>query len=287
MQIHEILTIYVCIIISLTFSAISKDDRDAWLAKGIEFVQLPFVLSAVSFFHNIPGVPSGDKGLNMTACLLAQIFDAQITTWDHPDILNINPGLNVEKDYPIYVGRRVLGSSSTYSMTHYLHSQCPQTEENPNGWPESKTASKIEWHPSTNPCDGSGLMSDCIQSNDGSIGYVDAAHGHEAMLTEIRISNKDGRFLTSKDAGDTGIQEAAVDLSDVPDAADGDFSEVAFYNMVCFVGCGIGCSTICWMCGTVCLLYVIMISFSVTLSFTIVAWPKHLAHLPSFLHLHP
>ena len=83
------------------------------------------------------------------------------------------------------------------------------------------------------------------------------------------------------------LSEAAVDLSDVPDAADGDFSEVAFYNMVCFVGCGIGCSTICWMCGTVCLLYVIMISLSVTLSFTIVAWPKHLAHLPSFLHLHP
>lgn len=60
---------------------ISKEDRDAWFAKGIEFVQLPFVLSAVAFFHSIPGVPSGEKGLNMTACLLAQIFDAEITTW--------------------------------------------------------------------------------------------------------------------------------------------------------------------------------------------------------------
>jgi len=170
--------------------------------------------------------------LNLTACLLAQIFDAEITTWDNPDILDINPNLNVAKDYPIFVGRRVLGSSSTYSMTHYLHAQCPQTEENPKGWPESKTASKIEWHPSTYPCDGSGLMTNCIQDNEGAIGYIDAAHGHEALLTEIRISNAEGRFLTTIDAGETGIQQAAVDLTKVPSSADGDFSEVAFYNMV-------------------------------------------------------
>ena len=40
---------------------ISKEDRDAWFAKGIEFVQLPFVLSAVTFFHSIPGVPWGRR----------------------------------------------------------------------------------------------------------------------------------------------------------------------------------------------------------------------------------
>ncbi|EJK44822.1 hypothetical protein THAOC_36605, partial [Thalassiosira oceanica] len=46
---------------------IPSADRDAYFAKGIEFVQLPFVLSAVTFFHNIPGVPaSGDSQLQMT-----------------------------------------------------------------------------------------------------------------------------------------------------------------------------------------------------------------------------
>lgn len=80
-------------------------------------------------------------------------------------------------------------------------------------------------------------MANCLQDNEGAIGYIDAAHGHEALLTEIRLSNADGRFLTSKDAGDEGVQQAAVDLSDVPDSADGDFSEVAFYNMVCSYCC--------------------------------------------------
>lgn len=211
---------------------ISKVDKDTWNAKGVDFVQLPFVLSAVTFFHSIPGVPTGDRGLNMTACLLSRIFAGEITNWDHEDILEENQGLNVEKDLAIFVGRRVLGSSSTYSMTHYLNAQCPQTEENPNGWPLDKTNKEIEWAPVTHECDGSGLMTACIQDNKGAIGYIDAAHGLEAGLTEIRLKNGDGRFLTTEDAQVTGIQAAALDLADVPDSADGDFSEVKFYNMV-------------------------------------------------------
>ena len=159
----------------------------------------------------------------MTACLLAKIFNANITTWDDPDILDINPGLVVERDYPIYVGRRVLGSSSTYSITNYLRAQCP------DGWSEEMTGSEIEWHPSTNECDGSDLMTACIKDNEGAIGYLDAAHGHEELLTEISIANGDGRFLTSKAVGAEGVQ-AAVDLAAVPTSADEDFSDVAFYN---------------------------------------------------------
>lgn len=209
---------------------ISKDDRTAWFEKGIEFVQLPFVLSAVSFFHNIPGVPSGAQGLNMTACLLARVFSADITTWDHPDILGINEGLDVAADYPIFVGRRVLGSSSTYSITHYLNAQCPQDVENPKGWPYDQTASEVTWAEATNPCDGSSAMTKCIVDNPGAIGYIDAAHGHEEGLNEIRIKNGDGNFLNSKEAGKAGVQKAAEDLSKVPASADGDFSNVAYYN---------------------------------------------------------
>ena len=211
---------------------IDTTDRSEWISRGIEFVQLPFVLSAVSFFHNLPGVPSsGTQGLNMTACLLSQIFRANITTWDHPDILAINPGLTVSQDYPIYVGHRVKGSSSTDAITHYLYAQCPQSEDQPGGWPADLVGSAIEWHPSTNECDGSDLMAECIQGNEGSIGYMDAAHGHEALLTEIRVENGDGNFLTSVDAGVEGVR-AAVDTNLVPLAADEDFSSMEFYNMV-------------------------------------------------------
>ena len=43
---------------------VSSEDRAVAINRGIEFVQLPFVLSAVTFFHSAPGVPSGDAGLS-------------------------------------------------------------------------------------------------------------------------------------------------------------------------------------------------------------------------------
>ena len=75
-------------------------------------------------------------------------------------------------------------------------------------------------------------MTRCLQENEGAIGYIDSAHGHEELLNEIKIKNGDGRFLTSKESGDEGIQAAAVDMESVPDSVYGDFSEVAYYNEV-------------------------------------------------------
>jgi len=209
---------------------ISAGDKEAWNDKGIHFAQLPFVLSAVSFFHSIPGVPSGEMGLNMTACLLARVFSADITTWDHEDIKEINPGLNVPKNTPIYVGRRDLGSSSTFSITHYLYAQCPKTDMVPKGWPQEKLGKQIDWPTTTHICDGSGPMTSCIEDNSGAIGYIDAAHGHEAGLNEIRLKNGDGFFLTSAEAAKEGVQAAAEDTSMMPADAFGDFTDVAYYN---------------------------------------------------------
>lgn len=73
-------------------------------------------------------------------------------------------------------------------------------------------------------------MTKCIENNEGAIGYIDAAHGIEAGLNEIRLKNRDEIFLTSAEAGVTGVQDAAKDLSALPASADGDFSNVAYYN---------------------------------------------------------
>ena len=84
-------------------------------------IHLPFLLGAVSFFHSIPNVTSGVRGLNMTGCLLARIFKRNITIWDHPDILALNEGLPhllTQRNYPITVAHRVLGSSSTAGITN-------------------------------------------------------------------------------------------------------------------------------------------------------------------------
>ena len=119
---------------------IKAEDRTAWFAKGIEFefVQLPFVLSAVSFFHNIPGVPSGDQGLNMTACLLSRVFSRDITTWDDPDILEINPNLNVDEvsDVDLAVCLSLAPDLAAHCGTHSCHVPSPPAVRRtiPSSW---------------------------------------------------------------------------------------------------------------------------------------------------------
>ena len=99
---------------------LSKYYYNALKEKDIEMVHLPYVLGAISLFHNIPNVPDGPGGLNLTSCVIAQIFGRKITTWDDPAIIKLNENLATllpRKNFPIKVARRVHGSSSTASFT--------------------------------------------------------------------------------------------------------------------------------------------------------------------------
>lgn len=218
---------------------IGKED---WLAYFSEFsfLQLPFVLSAFSFYYNIPGLPTKEGyGLNLTSCLLARIFDGDISNWNHPDIEEINPTLislhndndaSTTSTFPIFVSRSHLGSRSTNAITNYLYSSCPRADGNPKGWPMEKVGATIDWHPSTNLCEGSSGTAMCISENEGAIGYMDAYHGNKEGLNEIKLRNGDGNFLTSREAGVEGVQAAAIDLSNVPNDIYEDYSGVSFYN---------------------------------------------------------
>jgi len=98
---------------------ISTDDYNTLTSAGVEIVQLPIVLGAISLFHSVPNVSAEPgQGLNLTACVIARIFKRDITTWDHEDVVALNPNLDLPSaDYPITVAHRVLGSSSTASVT--------------------------------------------------------------------------------------------------------------------------------------------------------------------------
>lgn len=64
---------------------VSTSHYNAFTATGKEMVHLPFVLGAISIFHNIPDVPDGPQGLNLTACVLSKIFKREIKYWDHDE----------------------------------------------------------------------------------------------------------------------------------------------------------------------------------------------------------
>ena len=54
-------------------------------------VQVPLGYSPLAILHSLPNVPSGV--LNMTAPILAAIYQCQVTTWNDVSISAVNPGL--------------------------------------------------------------------------------------------------------------------------------------------------------------------------------------------------
>ena len=80
-----------------------------------------------------------DNGLKLTACVLADIFNGEITTWDDSAIVDIQDGdFDPPSGEKIVVYHRTYGSSTTKGITQYLHAACPDK------WPADKVGSCVE-----------------------------------------------------------------------------------------------------------------------------------------------
>jgi hypothetical protein len=186
-------------------------------------LHLPILLGAISFFHS---VETGGQKLNLDACVLAKIFRRDITDWTDQAIKDQNPDMDLQGPYPIRVARRVNGSSSTASITQFLRTATLADDTCDIVWDADMVGAKITWDVDTKGCDGSGLMTDCILEQEGTIGYIDSGHGHSEGLTEISLKNKFGTNLNSKEAGDRGGILPATIGAGIPDTMDGNFGEV-------------------------------------------------------------
>jgi len=197
----------------------SQDKYDAFPADS--FFHLPVVLGAITFFHS---APTGDTKLNLSACTLAKILKREITDWSDQEIMKANPDLVLPSYSPITVAHRVKGSSSTASITQYLHQTCPAE------WPEELVGKTIDWNADTSGCEGSGGMSACIKNVVGTIGYIDMGHGHAEGLAEIELLNADEKYISTKEAALQGGIMAAAENADLPDTLMGSFANVNLLN---------------------------------------------------------
>ena len=182
----------------------SLDDHTTLTDAGAAFIQVPFVIGGIAFFHS---VPTSYGEIDLDACTLAKIFSRDITRWNHPDIVTLNPGFDL--DQPITVVHRVKGSSSTSLSTKYLKTACPDV------W--TAEGSTIEWHSSTFGAQGSGGVSDYLAAHPYSISYMDSGHGIAAGLSEIALKNANGKFV--KSSTDGSISAAATVATDTDRAA--------------------------------------------------------------------
>jgi len=161
------------------------------------FMQVPFGISAIAFFHS---VPSSFGDIELDGCTLAKIFNRDITRWNDPAIKTLNPN-TAEIDHPITVVRRVEGSSSTSLSTEYLNVVCSSV------WPDTIVGSTITWKTDTVGRQGSGGVSGYLAANPYSIGYIDSGHGIAEGLNEISLINKAEKWL--KPSAENVISDAA------------------------------------------------------------------------------
>lgn len=146
-------------------------------APGTPGIDLPVYLSPIVLAYDIDGVD--DLGLD--AATIAGIFSDEITHWDDPAIVALNPDTALPASR-ITAVHRSDDSGTTKNFTDYLHEVAPEA------WP---------WEPSdTWPVSGgeaaqgtSGVYN-AVTGGVDSIGYIDASRATDLTVAKLLVGDE-------------------------------------------------------------------------------------------------
>jgi len=178
-------------ILQLTNKTVDFGDSDAPLnadqtAKmSAPVLHIPMTSGAVVITYNIPGV---SKPLNLNGKDLADIYLGKITTWNSPEIVATNKGVNLP-NLPIVVIHRSDGSGTSFIFTDYL------TKVNPDWAKKVGKASAVNW-PAGLGGKGSEGVAGLVKNTPGAVGYVELAYAKQNNMPFANIQNKSGKFIT-------------------------------------------------------------------------------------------
>ncbi|MDD9205044.1 extracellular solute-binding protein, partial [Georgenia sp. 10Sc9-8] len=88
-----------------TDAALDPEELEAGAERcfGGEVVELPLYISPIAVAYNLPDV--GAENINMTAGVIAQVFNGDITSWDDPAIADLNPDVDLPATEIVPVNR--------------------------------------------------------------------------------------------------------------------------------------------------------------------------------------
>jgi len=159
----------------------------------------PTVAAPITVSYNLPGV----EELDLSADVIAGIFQAEITTWDDTKIAADNPDADLPST-PITVVHRSDGSGTTNNFTKFLVAAAPDTWKLDSG-------DEVNWPSSTQGAEKNSGVAEVIKQTDGAVGYVDLADAGKAGLTFAKIKNSSGEFVAPSADG----VQAALDGADI------------------------------------------------------------------------
>jgi phosphate transport system substrate-binding protein len=140
--------------------------------KGKTVLYFPVVIGPITLSYNLSGL---SKPLQLSAPVIASIFQGKITSWNNSAIAADNPGVTLPST-PITIVVRSDSSGTTQNFSLFLMDATPST------WTLG-SSSTIKWPSTARAGNGNGGVASAIKSTPGSIGYVDYSDAKASGLT--------------------------------------------------------------------------------------------------------
>lgn len=169
-------------------------------------IHLPMYISPVAIIFNLEGVDS----LNLDADTIADIFNANITTWDDPAIADQNPGVDLPSS-AITIVHRSDESGTTDNFTDYL-------EKASSNWGHEASGDWMGAAGESGP--GTSAVVQIVQDTQGAIGYADASRAGNLGTVAVKVGDEYVSFSPEAAA-------KAVEVSPLSTGANGD-NDLAF-----------------------------------------------------------
>lgn len=162
-------------------------------------VQFPAIIGGTVPIVNLDGFQPGE--LRITGTVMAEVFMGNITRWNDPKLLELNPGKNLP-NAAITVVHRADGSGTTFNWTDYLTVVSKEWADRVG------RGAAVKW-PAASSVGGKGNegVAANVRRIKGSIGYVEYAYVKKNNMTYMKLQNKAGVFV---DPDDTSFAAAAA-----------------------------------------------------------------------------
>ena len=144
-------------------------------------IDIPAVTGAVAVLFNVPGV----KSLDLSAKVLAGIYDGTITNWDNATIKAANPTATLPNlaIQPFY---RSDTSGTSYNFSNYLNNLGGFAAANKQ-FPVKAGVGQGE--------KGSSAVAAKVKSTNGAVGYAEYSYATEDDLSFAEVDNAQGTFV--------------------------------------------------------------------------------------------
>jgi phosphate transport system substrate-binding protein len=172
--------------------------------KGKTVLYFPDVISPITVSYNLSSL---SKPLQLSAPVIAGLFDGKITTWNNSAIAADNPGVKLPST-PVTIAVRSDSSGTTQNFSLFL------MEAAPSEWTLG-SSSTINWPKTARAGNGNGGVASIVKSTPGAVGYVDYADAKASGLTYASIKNKAGSYIAPSVAGATAAAGAVTVAPDL------------------------------------------------------------------------